>query len=90
MICKYLNTCLFIVNGSISAPFTEKMTRIKYCERSQRGCARYNAYNVLDADLVPDELWPNEEIKTLGSMEIKIRETHKLLQVNEGKENPNP
>jgi hypothetical protein len=79
MNCKYLNTCAFIEYGSQLAPFTAKMTKIKYCERIQQGCARYNAYQVLDADLVPDDLWPNVEIKTLELIERKINETHKPL-----------
>jgi hypothetical protein len=33
----------------------------------------------LDADLVPDDLWPNVEIKTLEIIERKINETHKHL-----------
>ena len=69
---------------SYAVPFTAKMTRIKYCDLSQYGCARYNAYQVLDADLVPDGLWPNEEIETLGRLERKIKETHKKLQDNDG------
>lgn len=83
MICNYLNICRFIERGSLTAPFTVKMTRIKYCELSQGCCARFNAYSVLDADLVPDDLWPNEEIKTLEFMERKINETHKLLKNND-------
>jgi len=79
MNCKYLNTCTFIEYGSQIAPFTAKMTKIKYCERIQHGCARYNAYQILDADLVPDDLWPNVEIKTLEIIERKINETHKHL-----------
>ena len=86
MICKYMEICAFIFHGSNQAPFTAKMTRIKYCERSQRSCARYTAYGILDADLVPDELWPNEEIKILESMERKINETHKLQRKNSGDE----
>ncbi len=80
MICNYLEICSFIEHASRSAPFTEKMTRIKYCELSQLGCARHNAYNVLGVDMVPDDMLPNEEIKTLEAMEIKIKETHRLLQ----------
>ncbi len=82
MICEYLQTCAFIENGSHATPFTTKMTRIKYCERSKRGCARYNAYKIVDADLVPDDLLPNEEIKILEGMEKKIKETHILLRNN--------
>ncbi len=80
VICNYLAICSFIEQASHSTPFTEKMTRIKFCELSQLGCARHNAYSVLGADMVPDDMWPNEEIKTLEAMEIKIKETHRLLQ----------
>ena len=75
MKCKYLNTCSFILYGSHVAPFTSKMTRIKYCERVQDGCARYNAYQVMDAELVPEDLWPNLEIKTLELIERRLNET---------------
>ncbi len=84
MICEYLRMCTFIENGALAAPFTTNMTKIKYCERSKRGCARYNAYKVLDADLVPDDLWPNEEIKVLEGMEKMIKETHVLLRNSAG------
>jgi len=77
MICKYTKTCAFIAYGSHVAPFTAKMTKLKYCERFQEGCARYNAYQFLDADLVPDDLWPNLEIKTLEMIERRINEAHK-------------
>ena len=77
MLCKYIETCAFIECGRTAVPFTAKMTRIKYCELLQHDCARYNAYQFLDADLVPDGLWPNEEIETLGRLERKLKETHK-------------
>ncbi len=80
MICSYLEICSFIEHASRSTPFTEKMTRIKYCELSQLECALHNAYRVLGADMVPADMWPNEEIRTLEAMEIKIKETHRLLQ----------
>ncbi len=80
MSCEYLKRCAFIENGALAVPFTTNMTKIKYCERSQRACARYNAYRILDAELVPDDLWPNEEIKILEGMERKIKETHILLR----------
>jgi hypothetical protein len=76
MICKYANTCAFIAYGSHVAPFTAKMTKLKYCEQVQEGCARYNAYLVMDADLVPDDLWPNLEIKTLEMLERRFNESH--------------
>jgi len=79
MDCKYMNICTFIEYGNQIAPFTAKMTKIKYCERIQHGCARFNAYQILDADLVPDDLWPNVEIKTLEIIERKINETHEHL-----------
>jgi len=82
MNCKYINICVFIEQGGRTVPFTAKMTRIKYCELIQSGCARYIAYGILDADLVPDDLWPNEEIKILESMERKINDTHRLLREN--------
>jgi hypothetical protein len=84
MNCKHIKTCSFIENGSYTAPFTAKMTRLKYCELIQHGCARYYAYQVLDADMVPDGLWPNEEIETLGRLERKIKETHKEQSKNNG------
>ena len=87
MICKYLNTCRFIEYRSYVAPFTAKMTRIKYCELIQHGCALYNAYQVLDADLIPDGLWPNEEIETLGRLESTINDTHKKPRKNGGENN---
>lgn len=77
MLCKYIETCAFIECGRTAVPFTAKMTRIKYCELLQHDCARYNAYQFLHADLVPDGLWPSEEIETLGRLERKIKETHK-------------
>lgn len=86
MICKYIRTCAFIECGSYVSPFTAKMTRIKYCDLIQHGCARYNAYQVLDADLVPDGLWPNEEIETLGRLERKIKETHTKIRKNNGED----
>jgi hypothetical protein len=73
--CKYLNSCSFIVYGSHAAPFTTKMTRFKYCERLQDGCARYKAYQVMDAELVPHDLWPTLEIKTLDLIERRLSET---------------
>ena len=77
MNCKYSNECAFIANGCHMTPFTAKMTKLKYCDRVQDGCARYNAYLVMDADLVPDDLWPNLEIKTLEMIERRINESHK-------------
>jgi len=74
MKCKYLDTCSFIIYGSHEAPFTSKMTRLKFCERAQDGCARYNAYQVMDEDLVPKDLWPNLEIKTLAMIEKRLYE----------------
>jgi len=72
MQCKYMNLCSFIVYGNHAAPFTSKMTRLKYCELVQDGCARYHAYQAMDADIVPDDLWPNLEIKTLGLIEKRL------------------
>jgi len=80
MYCKYMSKCTFVDYGSQFASFTAKMTRIKYCESNQMGCARYNAYQVLDPDLVPDDLWPNLEIKTLDLIERKIAESHPPLR----------
>jgi hypothetical protein len=71
-----MSICTFVEYGSQVAPFTTKMAKIKYCEHSQLGCARYNAYQIMDADLVPDDLWPNAEIKTLEIIERKIQESH--------------
>ena len=79
MNCKHMSKCTFVEYGRQFAPFTAKMTKIKYCERNQLGCARYNAYQILDADLVPDDLWPNLEIKTLELIERKITESHPSL-----------
>ena len=76
MLCKYIETCAFIECGKNAVPFTAKMTRIKYCEQLQHDCARYNAYQFLDVELVPEGLWPNEEIETLGRLEKKLKETH--------------
>jgi len=67
--CKYLNSCSFIVYGDHVAPFTSKMTRLNYCELIQDGCARYKAYQGMDAGQVPDDLRPNLEIKTLELIE---------------------
>jgi hypothetical protein len=50
------------------------MTKLKYCERVQDGCARFNAYQTMDADLVPDDLWPNLEIRTLELIERRLNE----------------
>jgi hypothetical protein len=86
MICKFIKTCAFIEYGSRTDPFTAKMTRIKYCELIQHGCARFNAYQVLDADLVPNGLWPNEEIETLGRLERKIKEAHNQLHKIDGED----
>jgi hypothetical protein len=73
MNCKHMSICTFVEYLSHLAPFTMKITKIIYCERSQLGCARYNAYQIMDADLVPDDLWPNAEIKTLKIIERKIQ-----------------
>jgi len=77
MNCKYLNICAFIVFGGHVAPFTAKMTKLKYCERVQDGCARYNAYQYMDENMVPDDLWPNLEIKTLEMIERRFNESYK-------------
>lgn len=77
MKCKHMNSCAFIVNSGHGTPFTSKMTKLKYCEGIHDGCARYNAYQVMDADLVPDDLWPNLEIKTLEMIERRLSETSK-------------
>jgi hypothetical protein len=82
MKCKYLNECAFIIYGSHLTPFTAKMTRLKYCDLGHEGCARYNAYQSMDVELVPDDLWPNLEIKTLGMIERKINESYKPQQVS--------
>jgi hypothetical protein len=79
-----MSICTFVEYGSQFAPFTAKMTKIKYCELSQLGCARFNAYQVMDADLVPDDLWPNAEIKTLELIERKIKESHQPLHNSRG------
>ena len=82
MNCKYLNECAFITYGSHMTPFTAKMTKLKYCELGQDGCARYNAYQSMDAEMVPDDLWPNLEIKTLEMIEKRINESHKPQRVS--------
>jgi hypothetical protein len=84
MKCKYLHECAFIAYGSHTTPFTAKMTKLKYCELVQDGCARYNAYQGMDADKVPDDLWPNLEIKTLEMIERRINESHKPQPVSIG------
>ena len=75
MKCEYLDYCTFILSRTLAAPFTSKMTRMKYCELIQDGCARFNAYQVMDADLVPHDLWPNLEIKTLEQIERRLTST---------------
>jgi hypothetical protein len=77
MKCKYLHKCAFITYGTHLTPFTAKMTKLKYCELGQDGCARYNAYQSMEVDKVPDDLWPNLEIKTLEAIERRINESHK-------------
>ena len=83
MYCKYIKSCAFIEAGRHAVPFTAKMTKLKYCELVQHGCARYNAYQVLDADLVPDGLWPNAEIETLGRLETRMKETCTVSRKND-------
>ena len=70
--CKYLNACSFIVYGDHVSPFTSKMTILKYCELVLDGCARYKAYQVMDAGQVPDDIRPNLEIKTLELIERNL------------------
>lgn len=77
MKCKYLDTCAYILHGCHGIPFTSKMTRLKYCEGIHDGCALYNAYQIMDADLVPSDLWPNLEIRTLEVIERRLNETSK-------------
>jgi hypothetical protein len=77
MKCKFSDECSFITYGSHLTPFTAKMTRLKYCDLVQDGCARYNAYLVMNADQVPDDLWPNLEIRTLEMIERRINEAHR-------------
>ena len=70
--CKYLNACSFIVYGDHVSPFTSKMTILKYYELVLDGCARYKAYQVMDAGQVPDDIRPNLEIKTLELIERNL------------------
>jgi hypothetical protein len=65
-------------------PFTAKMTKLKYCELGQDGCARYNAYQSMEVDKVPDDLWPNLEIKTLETIERRINDSHRPQPVTVG------
>jgi len=75
MKCEFLDSCSFILSRTLAAPFTSKMTRLKYCELAQDGCARFNAYQIMDADMVPHDLWPNLEIKTLEQIEKRLTAT---------------
>jgi hypothetical protein len=84
MKCKYLHECAFITYGTHMTPFTAKMTKLKYCELGQDGCARYNAYQSMEVDKVPDDLWPNLEIKTLETIERSINESHRPRPVSVG------
>ena len=77
--CEQINSCSLIQNMSNIVPFTINMVKLKYCEFNKNRCARYELLQVYELDEIPVDLWPNDEIKALELLELKLNETHKKL-----------
>jgi len=79
MICEHLNTCALLHQMSKSAPFTVNMVKIKYCNYDKSRCTRYNLSQFCNLEEIPETLWPSDEMRELELMELKLNETHKML-----------
>lgn len=75
MQCEYHNTCGFLEQTSRIDPFSVHSVEIIYCNNDKLACLRYCLHQVLEEDLIPDHLWPNDEA---GAEEIERAHGKKL------------
>ena len=71
MPCEHSNICYIIKHMSNVVPFTINMIKAKYCELNKNKCARYKLLQVFEVGKIPDDLWPNDDMKAMELLEGK-------------------
>lgn len=67
MKCEYHKTCSFLEYTRRIDPFEAYAVEMTYCDDVKLDCMRYCLLQVLERDLIPDNLWPNDES---GAMKV--------------------
>ena len=79
MICEHLNTCSFINGMSASGPVTANLIKVKYCNSDKGMCARYRLARISSMDIIPNDLWPSDDMKFYELLESTLNETREGL-----------
>ena len=74
MQCEYHNTCGFLEQTNRIDPFSVHSVEITYCNNDKLECMRYCLHQVLEKDLIPDHLWPNDEAGADELIKTKIHD----------------
>lgn len=77
MKCEYHKSCGFIERTNMTDPFTVQTVEATYCDNNKLECVRYCLNQVLDQEIVPDHLWPNDEAGALEAIRCSIRKVDK-------------
>ncbi|HEX9024793.1 MAG TPA: hypothetical protein VF799_13240 [Geobacteraceae bacterium] len=76
MVCEYFDSCVFIQQKMKIDPVTAGVITQSYCKTDKFSCARFCLFRIVAADLVPDHIWPSDEVEAMEVIEDSFRINH--------------
>jgi hypothetical protein len=72
MKCEYYNACGFITNTLRIDPDIVPNVEMTYCNGDKLECVRFCLHQIIESELIPDSLWPNDESGAMEVIKTKI------------------
>ena len=79
MKCEYFESCGFIENTNRIDPATVPAVETTYCKDDKFECVRYCLERVLGSDIIPDQLWPNDNAGAFDVIKTRLHNERKII-----------
>ncbi len=73
MMCEYFDLCFYVQHMLETENGITGFILKSYCESDNNKCARYFLYKRVEPELVPDYLWPIEDMEAKSVLENIFR-----------------
>jgi len=78
MRCALFETCSFIRHMGDAVPHIMSLMTIRFCEHDKDKCVRYGLSQKIGLEEIPDNLWPNDDMKAKKILDSKLNGTNKV------------